>query len=120
MNFDEKANEILPNMKSFTRSNHLHKTGSIHTPIIKNVFQQNYLLNLKNYKLKQNLTINTPVKITSSFGRTGYTFYDKKEEGIKNLINFGIKKRLKTVKTKTINFKFELSPVSKIKLYENI
>ena len=120
MNFDEKANEILPNMKSFTRSNHLHKTGSIHTPIIKNVFQQNYLLNLKNYKLKQNLTINTPVKITSSFGRTGYTFYDKKEEGIKNLINIGIKKRLKTVKTKTINFKFELSPVSKIKLYENI
>ena len=120
MNFDEKANEILPNMKTFTRSNHLHKTGNIHTPVIKNVFQQNYLLNLKNYKLKQNLTINTPVKITSSFGRTGYTFYDKKEEGINNLINLGIKKRLKTVKAKTINFKFELSPVSKIKLYENI
>ena len=120
MNFDEKANEILPSMKTFSSTNYSNKTRNINTPVIKNVFHQNYQLNVKNYKIKQNLTINTPVKITSSFGRTGYTIYDKKEEGINNLIKIGLNKKLQKERRKSIDIKFELSPVSKIKLYENI
>ena len=116
MNFDEKANEILPTMKTFSSINSSNKTRNTNTPVIKNVFQQS----VNNYKIKQNLNINTPVKITSSFGRTGYTLYDKKEEGINNLIKIGLNKKLKKERRKSIDIKFELSPVSKIKLYENI
>jgi hypothetical protein len=116
MNFDEKANEILPTMKTFSSINSSNKTRNTNTPVIKNVFQQS----VKNYKIKQNLNINTPVKITSSFGRTGYTVYDKKEEGINNLIKIGLNKKFKKERRKSIDIKFELSPVSKIKLYENI
>ena len=82
-------------MTTFSTKN---KYRNLNTPIIKNVFHQNYQLNLKNDKLKQNLTIDTPVKITSSFGRTGYTFYDKREDGINNLINKGISKKIKKLK----------------------
>ena len=58
-------------------------------------------------------------KISSAFGRTSYTIYNKKEEGIRNLMN----KRFNSnnysrYKSKPGNFNFELSPVAKIKIYE--
>ena len=58
-------------------------------------------------------------KISSAFGRTSYTIYNKKEEGIRNLMN----KRFNSnnysrYKNKPGNFNFELSPVAKIKIYE--
>ena len=90
------------------------------TPVIKNVFHQNYQLNLKNHKMKDNLSIDTPVKIMSSFGRTGYIFYDKKEEGINNLINKGVKHTIKKYKNNSFDLNIGLSPVSKIKVYGNI
>ena len=120
LGFEDKANEILPVMTTFSSKNIFHKYRNPNTPIIKNVFHQNYQLNLKNDKLKQNLTIDTPVKITSSFGRTGYTFYDKREEGINNLINKGISKKIKKMKSKSVDVNLELSPVSKIKVYGNL
>ena len=120
INFDEKANEVLPNMNVFSKKNIIYKNKKPNTPVIKNVFDQNYQLNLKNDKIKQNLTIDTPVKITSSFGRTNYAFYDKKEEGINNLINKGIKNKINKLKRNSFDMDFELSPVSKIKVYGNL
>ena len=120
INFDEKANEVLPNMNVFSKKNIIYKNKKPNTPVIKNVFDQNYQLNLKNDKIKQNLTIDTPVKITSSFGRTKYAFYDKKEEGINNLINKGIKNKINKLKRNSFDMDFELSPVSKIKVYGNL
>ena len=120
INFDEKANEILPNMNVFSKKNIIYKNKKPNTPVIKNVFDQNYQLNLKNDKIKQNLTIDTPVKITSSFGRTSYAFYDKKEEGINNLINKGIKNKINKLKKNSFDMDYELSPVSKIKVYGNL
>ena len=118
--FDEKANEVLPSMGINQNKKMEYKNKKQITPVIKNVFHQNYQLNLKNNKMKDNLSINTPVKIMSSFGRTGYIFYDKKEEGINNLINKGIKNTIKKYKNNSFDLNIGLSPVTKIKVYGNI
>ena len=57
----------------------------------------------------------TPCKIGSVFGRTAYTFYNKKEEKYNNLIS--INKNIK--KNKSLNenvFDYSLIPVAKIKI----
>ena len=118
--FDEKANEVLPSMGINQNKKMEYKNKKQITPVIKNVFHQNYQLNLKNNKIKDNLSIDTPVKIMSSFGRTGYIFYDKKEEGINNLINKGVKHTIKKYKNNSFDLNIGLSPVSKIKVYGNI
>ena len=73
-----------------------------------------------NNLLKDNVSIDIPVKITSAFGRTSYTFYDKKEDGINHLVNKGVKNKLiKRIRNAT-ELNIELSPTSKIKVYGNI
>ena len=126
VNLDEKINEMLPsmNINAFSYKNircqNRNKNPNLNSPVVKNVFHQNGQLKLKNYTIKQNLTLDAPVKITSSFGRTGYAFYDKKEEAIKNLINKGITKKMKEQNKNSIDYDFEFSPVSKITVYDNI
>ena len=119
---DENVNDILPNMNinTFSYKNMKYSNRNSNSTLIKNVFPHNNQLNLKHYKMKQNLTLDAPVKITSSFGRTGYAFYDKKEEAIQNLINKGIKKKMKEINKHSNDLNFEFSPVSKIKLYDNL
>ena len=91
------------------------KEKKTNSPVVKNVFQQPYSIN---NKIKDSLNIDKPVKITSSFGRTDYAFYDKKEEGINNLINKGINNKIKNYNNK--NIELSLTPVTKIKVYGNI
>ena len=117
VNFDEKVNKLFPNIKSFSNK----KMGNIikkpKSPVVKNVFYQKFQMN---NILKDNLSIDIPVKITSAFGRTSYTFYDKKEDGINHLIKKGINNKLtKRIKNAT-ELNMELSPVSKLKVYGNI
>ena len=108
--FEERANEILPNVGISK-----YKRKKTNSPVVKNVFQQPYSIN---NKIKDSLNIDKPVKITSSFGRTDYAFYDKKEEGINNLINKGINNKIKNYNNK--NIELSLTPVTKIKVYGNI
>ena len=59
-------------------------------------------------------------KITSAFGRTSYSIYNKKEEGIQNLINKKINSsKNKEYLNKAGDFNVELTPVAKIKIFEN-
>ena len=61
----------------------------------------------------------TNKKITSAFGRTNYSVYDRKDEGIQNLINKRIKSNdNKRYKKNTGNFNLKLTPVARIKIYE--
>ena len=69
--------------------------------------------------MKNSLSNDTPVKIMSSFGRTGYTFYDKKKEGINNLINKGINNTLKKYNNNSFDVNLGLSPYAKVKVFEN-
>ena len=58
-------------------------------------------------------------KITSAFGRTSYSVYNKKDEGIQNLINRRINSNInKRYKKSSGDFNLELSPVARIKIYE--
>ena len=58
-------------------------------------------------------------KISSAFGRTSYSVYNKKDEGIQNLVNKRINSNYnKRYKHKQGDFNFELSPVAKIKIYD--
>ena len=115
--FEEKANEILPSMGKANR-NVSYKRKKTNSPVVKNVFNQNYSLS---NKIKEALNIDTPVKIAPSFGRTGYAFYDKKEEGINNLINKGISNKIRNYNSnKKLEINLGLSPVSKVKVYGNI
>ena len=78
---------------------------------------QSYDSKLDNYKNSSN-NINNK-KITSAFGRTSYSIYNKKEEGIQNLINKRINSNEnKKFKYTTGDFNVQLSPVAKIKIYE--
>ena len=78
---------------------------------------QSYDSKLDNYKNSNN-NINNK-KITSAFGRTSYSIYNKKEEGIQNLINKRINSNEnKKYKYTTGDFNVQLSPVAKIKIYE--
>jgi len=117
IDFGKKVNEILPNMIS--NKNIDYKSRNPKTPVVKNVFHQTYQTNINN-KMKDNISLDVPVKIMSSFGRTGYTYYDKKEEGINNLINKGIKNTIKKYKNNSTDINLGLSPVTKITVYGNI
>ena len=117
---NEKENNFLYNKDTYSNKNINYNIKKPKTPVVKNIFQQTYQINLNNNKAKCSLSTDTPVKISSSFGRTIYTFYDKKEEGINNLINKGIKNKLKKYKSNTTDINLGLSPVSKIKVYGNL
>ena len=114
---DEKGNNFLINKD--TNKNIKYNIKKPKTPIVKNIFHQKYKFNLSNNKIKDSISIEYPIKISSSFGRTMYTFYDKKEEGMNNLIDKEIKRKLKENKKNENSINLELSPVSKIKVYNN-
>ena len=116
---EEKINEVLPKVRTLSNKNLKCKNKKPHTPVIKKVFDEKYQFAVNN-KIKDNLTIDGPVKIISSFGRTGYTFYNKKEEGINNLINKGINNKIKKFSNNSLDLNIELSPVTKIKVYGNV
>ena len=114
--FDEKANTLLPNVGEFSSRSLIGNNNKTITPIIKNIFQQSYQIN-KTYK---NLGDDFPVKIKAAFGRTGYTLFDKKEEGIKYLINKGIENKIRKYKSHSTEDNFKLSPTARIKVFSNI
>ena len=116
---DEKINEVLPKVRTLSNKHLKYKNKKPHTPVIKKVFDEKYQFAVNN-KIKDNLTIDGPVKIISSFGRTGYTFYNKKEEGINNLINKGVNNKIKKFSSNSMDLNIELSPVTKIKVYGNV
>ena len=115
--FEEKANTLLPNVGEFSsRSSNGKNNKPIITPLIKNIFQQSYQIN----KTNKNLSDEFPVKIKAAFGSTGYTLYDKKEEGINYLINKGIENRMRRHKRHSTVVNFKLCPAGRIKVYNNI
>ena len=115
--FEEKANTLLPNVGEFSsRSSNGKNNKPIITPLIKNIFQQSYQTN----KTTKNLSDEFPVKIKAAFGSTGYTLYDKKEEGINYLINKGIENRMRRHKRHSTVVNFKLCPAGRIKVYNNI
>ena len=115
--FEEKANTLLPNVGEFSsRSSNGKNNKPIITPLIKNIFQQSYQMN----KTNKNLSDEFPVKIKAAFGSTGYTLYDKKEEGINYLINKGIENRMRRHKRHSTVVNFKLCPAGRIKVYNNI
>ena len=115
--FEEKANTLLPNVGEFSsRSSNGKNNKPIITPLIKNIFQQSYQMN----KTNKNLSDEFPVKIKAAFGSTGYTLYDKKEEGINYLINKGIENRMRRHKKHSTVVNFKLCPAGRIKVYNNI
>jgi len=105
----------------------LHNTGKISDKtenLVKpfgsrnNSLYKSYDSKLDKYKSNKNNFNNK--KITSAFGRTSYSVYNKKEEGIQNLINKRINSNYnKRYKKNNGDFNFELSPVAKIKIYDN-
>ena len=117
--FEEKINEVLPKVRALSNKNMKFTNRKPHTPVVKKVFDENYQFSVNN-KIKDNLTIDAPVKVISSFGRTGYTFYNKKEDGINNLINKGINNKIKKYINNSLDFNIELSPVTKIQVYGNV
>ena len=104
----------------------LHNTGKISDKtenLVKpfgsrnNSLYKSYDSKLDKYKSNKNNFTNK--KITSAFGRTSYSVYNKKEEGIQNLINKRINSNYnKRYKKNNGDFNFELSPVAKIKIYD--
>ena len=104
----------------------LHNTGKISDKtenLVKpfgsrnNPLYQSYDSKLDKYRSNKNNLNNK--KITSAFGRTSYSVYNKKEEGIQNLINNRINSNYnKRYKNNNGDFNFELSPVAKIKIYD--
>jgi len=114
--YEEKTNILLPNVSDFSSRSSKGKYNKTISPLIKNIFQQYYQMN-NTYK---NLSDEFPVKIKAAFGRTGYTYYDKKEEGINYLINKGIENKMRRHKSHSTIVNFKLCPVAKIKVYNNI
>ena len=104
----------------------LHNTGKISDKtenLVKpfgsrnNSLYKSYDSKLDKYRSNKNNFTNK--KITSAFGRTSYSVYNKKEEGIQNLINKRINSNYnKRYKKNNGDFNFELSPVAKIKIYD--
>ena len=113
---EEKASTLFPNVGEFSSRSSKGKHNKTITPLIKNIFQQSYQMN----KTNKNLNDEFPVKIKAAFGRTGYTLYDKKEEGINYLINKGIENRMKRHKSHSTVVNFKLCPAARIKVYNNI
>ena len=115
--YEEKVNTLLPNVGEFSsRSSNGKNNKPIITPLIKNIFTQSYQTN----KTNKNLSDEFPVKIKAAFGSTGYTLYDKKEEGINYLINKGIENRMRRHKRYSTVVNFKLCPAGRIKVYNNI
>ena len=100
--------------KSTSRKNNQNKTI---TPIVKNVFKQTFQTNNKTI---QNINSEVPIKINQAFGRTGYSYYDKKEEGINNLIDKGIANKMKNFNNDSSDIKFRLFPAAKIKVFSEM
>ena len=111
--FEDKTTKVSSNMGEFSPTDKYNKTI---TPIIKNVFQQSYQMN-KTYK---NINTEVPVKIKAAFGRTGYAFYDKKEEGKNYLMSKGIENKTKKYKSNSTEVNFKLCPTAKIKVFSHM
>ena len=120
--FEEREKKIFSSIgslspRSTSRKNKHNKTI---TPIIKNIFKQTIQTNTKNSKILQDISSEVPIKINQAFGRTGYSYYDKKEEGINNLIDKGINNKMKSFINKSSDIRFKLYPAAKIKVYSEI
>ena len=116
--FEDKTSKLFPNMGevSQTQTSLIDKFNKTITPLVKNIFQQSYQMN-KTYK---NLNTEVLVKIKAAFGRTGYTYYDKKEEGINYLMNKGNQNKTRKHKSHSTEVNFKLCPTAKIKVFSNI
>jgi hypothetical protein len=117
--FEEREKKILSSIgslspKSTSRKNKHNKTI---TPIVKNVFKKTFQINNKTI---QNISSEVPIKINQAFGRTGYSYYDKKEEGINNLIDKGIANKMKNFNNDSSDIKFRLFPAAKIKVFSEM
>lgn len=121
LGFEEKDNKFLPIMNEFLGKNLEKKNKKIvSSSLVKNIFNHSYQMKQKNINSYQNLSSEVPVKIQAAFGRTGYAFYDRKEEAINNLINKKVKNKNKRNNFYSTNINFRLSPSFKIKVYDNI
>jgi hypothetical protein len=116
--FEDKTNKLLPNMGEFSQAqtSFNDKYNKTITPLVKNVFQQSYQKN-KTYK---NLNSEVPVKIKAAFGRTGYAYYDKKEEGKNYLKNKEIENKTRKHKSHSTEVNFKLCPTAKVKVFSNM
>ena len=117
--FEEREKKLFSSIgslspKSTSRKNMHNKTI---TPIIKNVFKQTFQINNKTI---QNINSEVPIKINQAFGRTGYSYYDKKKEGINNLIDKGITNKMKNFNNNSSDIRFKLYPAAKIKVFSDI
>ena len=112
---------------NFGYNKHLGKLSKKTNSLVK-PFRKEYSPLYQSYDSKLNYNINKyntnnyiiDKKITSAFGRTSYSIYNKKEEGIQNLINKKINSsKNKEYLNKAGDFNVELTPVAKIKIFEN-
>jgi len=120
--FEEREKKIFSSIGSLSprSSSRKNKHNKTITPIIKNIFKQTIQTNTKNSKILQDISSEVPIKINQAFGRTGYSYYDKKEEGINNLIDKGISNKMKSFNNKSSDFRFKLYPAAKIKVFSEM
>jgi len=120
--FDEREKKLFSSIGSLSprSSSRKNKHNKTITPIVKNIFKQTFQMNTKNSKNLKNISSEVPIKINQAFGRTGYSYYDKKEEGINNLIDKGITNKMKNLNNKSSDIRFKLYPAAKIKVFSEI
>ena len=120
--FEEREKKIFSSIGSLSprSTSRKNKNNKTITPIIKNIFKQTYQTNTKNNKIIQDISSEVPIKINQAFGRTGYSYYDKKEEGINNLIDKGINNKMKSLNNKSSDIRFKLYPAAKIKVFSEM
>ena len=123
INAEEKIAETLPSFPSLL-SNTIGKISNKTSNLVKPIrnrnspLYQSYDSKLGNKKSNTHNNFNNK-KIASAFGRTSYHVYNKKQEGVQNLINKRINSNYnKRYKNKKGDFNLELSPVAKIKIYD--
>lgn len=120
--FEEREKKLFSSIGSFSpkSTSRKNKHNKTITPIIKNVFKQTFQINTKTNKTINEINSEIPIKINQAFGRTGYSYYDKKEEGINNLIDKGIANKMKNLNNKSSDVRFKLYPAAKIKVFSEM
>ena len=117
-----EANEKIEG--NFIHTKHLGKLSKKTKNLVKPLRQEYSPLYLSydsslNNKNRNNNNYFSDKKITSAFGSTRYSIYNKKEEGIQNLVNKKINSNNKKYKNKKGDFNAQLSTIAKIKIFEN-
>ena len=116
-----KAKEKIEGNFNHTISKLSKKTNNLVKPLKSEYspLHLSYDSKLNNNERNNNKNYFNDKKITSAFGRTSYSIYNKKEEGIQNLINKKINNNNNKYRNEVRDFNIELSPVAKIKIFEN-